>query len=827
MRVVVREKLHHYIAEHGTKALEDLRSLRLYLLQEEGRFSQEIDGLLRIVEEDILPPFPGAEDREIYVQRIMAQIGVSREDALWFLESWEGVQNVLEPLNVIKGEEGESPLSEKEKSFAAQALSASLQEFLSSPRSFKPQPLSSSMESFLRGRNQQGQENALGKKSALPGEELPSSSKQDAEKDLPPLSQDENQNLQNIPSEGKDVSSLRPGEEFVSESVTVEHSLPSEEEIPVQEPELLESPDVRESENAYEEPPQTVPFREDFQKGNDLSEGMEKASFGDGTKENYLLELVHQEGTDPEYIGSRENSLLLDGAFQKKRSFRLAFMGLSGVVLALFVGGFMWYSSAANLLQRGRNALEKKAYPESISLFRKVLVKRPQDGEAHRLLGEALYFQGDYLGSLTAFRNASQLVSPDVFLHNDMGYTYLSLERSEEALHAFEKALALVPHYPQALKGLALAYLQKGENHCALIKMNEALVAIPEDGELLFALGTLNAMAGSFDRAESLFSRVLVLDPGNESARIELEKLRSHTQGQGSERSFAQHLDKGEGFLISGDAQAAARVYRNVLQNDTYSQEARTGLLDALLMLELSEDAASLVEETWEMAKAGTIPGDFAEYMEQNMASYEAKLVEKRARQQGYDMAIAKASQMRERGEFEGAFAAYQGILEEEEYLPAYIGLGRTLAKQGKYAQALEAYERAQALGRSFQGEGVAGVDEEIKALKVLSKKEARKKEIEAIYNRGLGFERKGKTKRAEELYREILARDPSYQLAAKGLRRVTQSKSTSSAKETPLPSSRGGNGKTVQKPTPELVKEAPPAWLVLPNGDSVVSEKK
>ncbi len=181
-------------------------------------------------------------------------------------------------------------------------------------------------------------------------------------------------------------------------------------------------------------------------------------------------------------------------------------------------------------------------------------------------------------------------------------------------------------------------------------------------------------------------------------------------------------------------------------------------------------------------------------------------------------MAIARASEMREKRQFEGALAAYRGILEEEEYPPAYIGLGRTLAKQGEYSQALEAYERGAILLSSPEKGGIPeNIAREMENLRKALTRQELEKELEPLYTRARTLERQGKTREARELYESILQRDPQHRNARNRLEILSRKpRETSVSGQEASPSS---SEKDLSAP------QEPPPWLLLPDGQPALLE--
>ena len=89
-----------------------------------------------------------------------------------------------------------------------------------------------------------------------------------------------------------------------------------------------------------------------------------------------------------------------------------------------------------------------------------------------------------------------------------------------DAVEAFDQALALDPTHHVALRerGFALAALNQPD--AALDSFVAAASQLPDDAELMLAVGAALVKGKQFDRALSAFEKVLELRPGDEDARV-------------------------------------------------------------------------------------------------------------------------------------------------------------------------------------------------------------------------------------------------------------------------------------------------------------------
>ncbi|MCW7754781.1 tetratricopeptide repeat protein [Desulfobotulus sp. H1] len=140
---------------------------------------------------------------------------------------------------------------------------------------------------------------------------------------------------------------------------------------------------------------------------------------------------------------------------------------------------------------------------------------RINESRAIRDLGEAYLLQGSYSRALQEFLKAEKMNPSDPYLQNNLGLTYLALERPETAIPYFKKASELRSDYAQPLNNLASAYMATGKWHEAI----NVLVPLTED--LLYAtphyalsnLGWAHYNLKEYDIALRYYTRALRHEP--------------------------------------------------------------------------------------------------------------------------------------------------------------------------------------------------------------------------------------------------------------------------------------------------------------------------
>src|ERR1051326_5857830 len=90
----------------------------------------------------------------------------------------------------------------------------------------------------------------------------------------------------------------------------------------------------------------------------------------------------------------------------------------------------------------------------------------PKDPYAWYNLGLVYKDTGESEKGIEAFQHVTQL-SPEADAHYFLGYLYSQLQRYDEAIAEFQKALAAFPYHASAEFGIARAYQRKGDNDAA------------------------------------------------------------------------------------------------------------------------------------------------------------------------------------------------------------------------------------------------------------------------------------------------------------------------------------------------------------------------
>lgn len=137
-------------------------------------------------------------------------------------------------------------------------------------------------------------------------------------------------------------------------------------------------------------------------------------------------------------------------------------------------------------------------------------------------IGNAARAGGDYSNALSVYRRAAEIETrlPEPFVA--IGDTLLVLRDVNEAIIAYNSALARDSAYGPALHGLAKAYVETGRPELALAPLNNALALRPSDPKLLVLRGVVEDVEGRHQPAQAYYQLGLRYAPGDPALSVDL-----------------------------------------------------------------------------------------------------------------------------------------------------------------------------------------------------------------------------------------------------------------------------------------------------------------
>ena len=186
--------------------------------------------------------------------------------------------------------------------------------------------------------------------------------------------------------------------------------------------------------------------------------------------------------------------------------------------------------------------------------FEDLLLRFPNFVDGWREIGESLRRAGQAKAAVLAFARAAES-SADPMDDVRLGAALQTLDRPQEAVVAFRRALETAPNLPEARAALGACLRQTGEPQLARAELEQAVTRRPGDGRAWFALG--------------LVCEDLRDTPGA------IEAYRRSVEAQADVPEA--HVNLGLNLQNAGDLDAAMDSYRRAmrLRPDTFGRIAQ------------------------------------------------------------------------------------------------------------------------------------------------------------------------------------------------------------------------------------------------------------
>jgi len=173
-------------------------------------------------------------------------------------------------------------------------------------------------------------------------------------------------------------------------------------------------------------------------------------------------------------------------------------------------------------------AYAKGDYGTALAQLEAAVASSPNDPEARNNLGQLFVRQGRAAESLTHFDEAVRLDGQRWAYRFNRARAHGLLNRWPDAITDYRAAATLFPGDHATLYNLGLALLRVRDYPAAVMALEEAVAAAPEEHDFLITLGTAYVGAEQSDLARATFERFLEVaadDPDAPRVRALLEAL--------------------------------------------------------------------------------------------------------------------------------------------------------------------------------------------------------------------------------------------------------------------------------------------------------------
>ena len=305
-----------------------------------------------------------------------------------------------------------------------------------------------------------------------------------------------------------------------------------------------------------------------------------------------------------------------------------------------------------------------KRYAESLTLW--------------NLLGASAAQLGKLDEAVIAFQKALAIRPDNAGAYSNMGNALKNQGKLKEALEAYKKALSIRPDYAEAYLNMGNVLKEQEELQEAIGAYNKALAIKTDYADAYLNLGNALRDQGKLEEAIAAYNKVLSVKPDyaeayNNKGLIfkEQEKLEEAINAYNNALSIKPdyvevHYNIGNVFRDQEKLQEAIEAYGNALSIKPDYADAYLSLGNALT------EQGKLDQAIEAYSKALSIKPDYA------------------------DAYLNMSVTLKEQGKLDEAIvASHEALSIKPDYVEAYLNMGATLEDQEKLDEAIEAYNKA------------------------------------------------------------------------------------------------------------------------------------
>ena len=281
---------------------------------------------------------------------------------------------------------------------------------------------------------------------------------------------------------------------------------------------------------------------------------------------------------------------------------------------------------------------------DGLAALRQASELLPEDGEAHRNLGAALYDRGQWAEALESLQRALLKQPDDVSTLIDAANTLRKLERPAEAVPLYERALKQDPGEAEAHNNLGNAWLELKEYQNAELCYERALILWPGNAQIHCNRGFVRSAQRRLAEAAACYRQALASDP----------KLIDALNGLGNT------------LRDLGDRREAATLFRRAIEVDAARAESHANLGAVLFEMRRVDEAVASFKRALELAE-NHVPAQLG-------------------------LALALRQQRRPEEAEEQCRAALEA---DPRHVEALCLLGELRADRGRFAEAEALFQRA------------------------------------------------------------------------------------------------------------------------------------
>jgi len=207
---------------------------------------------------------------------------------------------------------------------------------------------------------------------------------------------------------------------------------------------------------------------------------------------------------------------------------RLAVLSSS---LRMFAAAFLLSVSAVsaqsieNLMDSGNEMLQRGAFDQAVTQFRKVLNREPHNFEAQYNVAFAYLGWGRYSNAVDEFNKALRMQPNHSQAWTNLAVAYENQGKINDAIAALSKAVKADPNNVTARVNLASMYANNNRLNQAISEYNSLIKSGYSQPEVLVNYAKCLVTANRNDEAKKYFLEAVSGDPNNVEARWELAHI--------------------------------------------------------------------------------------------------------------------------------------------------------------------------------------------------------------------------------------------------------------------------------------------------------------
>ncbi len=222
-------------------------------------------------------------------------------------------------------------------------------------------------------------------------------------------------------------------------------------------------------------------------------------------------------------VASRKNTRF--AKLNRRQKITIAAVAIIAAI-AIIALSIWWLNSRNQEITPAAPSEVARQYQQQLPGLKKSVEDKPQDAGVRRSYAVALYVSGDLKEAQQQYEEAIKLNDKDATLHNNLGNTYRDLKQYDKAVESYQEAIILDNQSQNAYANLANVQLYSLEKpNDAIETYKKAIKAMPNNTQMKLLLAIAYEQVKNKPEAINTYKDILVKDSKNEAAQNNLDRL--------------------------------------------------------------------------------------------------------------------------------------------------------------------------------------------------------------------------------------------------------------------------------------------------------------